>query len=105
MDKDREHKLRCERRALVQQAKMDKVERQAKREEFKRMLVLESIKEKTERTLVGACDWRSRLSPCRVRLFVRVVAIRFIDVPTPCLSSSSSSSSSWRDLRACRTTS
>ncbi len=53
-DKEREHRLRCERRALIQQAKLDKVERQKKREEFMRMQVMEKIEDKMERTRVRA---------------------------------------------------
>ncbi len=54
-DKEREHRLRCERRNLIQQSKADKVERQKKREEFMRMQILEKIHEKLERTQVP-CD-------------------------------------------------
>ena len=52
LDKEREHRLRCERRTLTQQAKADKVERQKKREEFMRMQILEKINDKMERTMV-----------------------------------------------------
>lgn len=51
-DKERELQLRRERRHLIESGKQDKVERQKRKEEFERTLMLGKIQEKMERAEV-----------------------------------------------------